>query len=308
LYNKYAIKFKKLKSSILNFSFIKSYNYYNDDKRIYLLNKLVVERLRGFLKKCRSKTLTVIYIFFICIFAGMMLVSCKDYSETPEGSVEITENDDLNNTMINNNNSDNDSDETGSENSDSGDLVDDEVNENIIYGDSEALVDEVIEEDVTGEESAEEEGQTDGGEIQNEEENSEENGDEEIDYSSSDNFRIDVNLSVQKVFVYYKDNLIKTMKCSGGTAEKSTPLGEFTTTEKGYWFWNDKYKMGAYYWIRFYYNYLFHSIPFDENNEIIQEEYDKLGIPASHGCIRLEFEDAKWLYETLPLRVKVVIH
>ncbi|OFW64943.1 MAG: hypothetical protein A2Z35_05035 [Actinobacteria bacterium RBG_19FT_COMBO_36_27] len=264
--------------------------------------------MRNFSKKGGSKILTVIYIFFICILAGIVIVSCKDYSETPEGSSESTEDDDANHTAVDNDNFGNDLDENGSGDSDDGDLLNDEVDENIINDDSDTLIDEVVEEETNDEESADEEGQTDGEEIQDEEENSEQNGNEEIDFSSSDNFRIDVDLLAQKVFVYYKDKIIKTMICSGGTVEKPTPPGEFTTTEKGYWFWNSTYNMGAFYWIRFKGEYLFHSVPIDKNYEILQEEYEKLGTPASHGCIRLAPEDAEWLYEMLPLGVKVVIH
>jgi len=262
--------------------------------------------LRGLLKKGKGKIITIVYIFLICVFAGTMIISCTENPETSGGSSETADNDDPNH-IVTNNNSDNDLDETGSGESDGEDLLDEEVDETVI-DDSDTLVEEEAEEDFTDEESAEEEGQTDGEEVHNEEENSEQTGDEEIDYSSSDNFRIEVDLSVQKVFIYYKDNLIREMKCSGGTEEKSTPPGEFTTTEKGYWFWNEKYKMGAYYWIRFYEDYLFHSVPYDKDWNMIQEEYAKLGTPASHGCIRLAFEDAKWLYEALPLGVKVKIY
>jgi len=41
---------------------------------------------------------------------------------------------------------------------------------------------------------------------------------------------------------------------------------------------------------------------------MIIEEYEKLGSPASHGCIRLKLEEAKWLYEKLPSGVKVIIY
>ncbi|HAH78565.1 MAG TPA: L,D-transpeptidase, partial [Ruminococcaceae bacterium] len=34
---------------------------------------------------------------------------------------------------------------------------------------------------------------------------------------------------------------------------------------------------------------------------------DKLGEPASHGCIRLPVEDAKWIYDNIPEGTKVVI-
>jgi lipoprotein-anchoring transpeptidase ErfK/SrfK len=38
------------------------------------------------------------------------------------------------------------------------------------------------------------------------------------------------------------------------------------------------------------------------------EELNKMGNPVSHGCVRLVLEDAKWLYETLPIGIKVSIH
>jgi lipoprotein-anchoring transpeptidase ErfK/SrfK len=129
-----------------------------------------------------------------------------------------------------------------------------------------------------------------------------------IDFSNSADFRIEVDLSRQKVLIYYKDKLLKEWICSGGIEEKPTPKGEFKTTEKGEYFWNPRYNMGGYYWIRFYKDYLFHSVPFDKNNNMIQEEYNKLGTPASHGCIRLEVENARWLYEKLPPGVKVIIY
>jgi len=106
----------------------------------------------------------------------------------------------------------------------------------------------------------------------------------------------------------YNDYLIREMVCSGGAEETPTPPGEFTTSQKIEYAWVDRFEMGAFYWIRFYGSYLFHSVPFDKNKNIIEEEFEKLGIPASHGCIRLALEDAKWLYDKLPLGVKVYIH
>ena len=129
-----------------------------------------------------------------------------------------------------------------------------------------------------------------------------------IDFTSSDDFRIDVDLAKQIVLVYYEDNLIREMVCSGGKEETPTPPGEFQTTDKIEYSWVDRFNMGAFYWTRFYKKYLFHSVPCDKNRKIIAEEYEKLGSPASHGCIRLEPEEAKWLYDKLPSGVKVRIH
>jgi len=129
-----------------------------------------------------------------------------------------------------------------------------------------------------------------------------------IDYNDAGSFRIEVDLSKQVTYVFYKDELEKEMICSGGTEEKPTPTGEFETTQKGGYFWSDKYDMGAYYWVRFYKVYLFHSVPFDADNVMIAEENEKLGSPASHGCIRLGLEDAEWIYEMLPPGVRVLIY
>jgi lipoprotein-anchoring transpeptidase ErfK/SrfK len=50
---------------------------------------------------------------------------------------------------------------------------------------------------------------------------------------------------------------------------------------------------------------MFHSVLFDwAGNEIID---GRLGTRASHGCIRLRFEDSKWLYETVPIGTTVFI-
>jgi lipoprotein-anchoring transpeptidase ErfK/SrfK len=132
--------------------------------------------------------------------------------------------------------------------------------------------------------------------------------DPDIDFSNSDDFRIEVDLGKQKVFVYCKEKIIREMICSGGTDSSPTPIGEFVTSQKIEYDWVNRFDMGAYYWVRFYKTYLFHSIPFDKDGNMMMEEYEKLGSPVSHGCIRLELEEAKWLYEKLPLGVKVLIY
>jgi hypothetical protein len=128
------------------------------------------------------------------------------------------------------------------------------------------------------------------------------------DQGNSIDFSIDVDLTKQLVTVYYKDGILKQMVCSSGTAKDPTPIGTFTTNQKIYYSWVSKFNEGAYYWVRFYGSYLLHSVPFDKNGNMIAEENNKLGTPASHGCVRLKLEEARWLYENLPLGVKVVIH
>ena len=53
-------------------------------------------------------------------------------------------------------------------------------------------------------------------------------------------------------------------------------------------------------------NYLFHSIPFDSDKTTISDP--TLGVPASHGCIRLSVEDSKWLYDNVKNGSKIIIY
>lgn len=131
---------------------------------------------------------------------------------------------------------------------------------------------------------------------------------QDIDFTNSEDFRIEVDLSLQRVFIFYEDNLIREMISSGGTEENPTPLGEYTTNEKIEYSFIPRFDVGAYYWVRFFGAYLFHSVPFDIDGNMIIEEKEKLGSPASHGCIRLKLDEAKWLYDNLPLGVKVQIY
>ena len=110
-----------------------------------------------------------------------------------------------------------------------------------------------------------------------------------------------------EVFVFRGDQPVRRMTASGGRPGYETPEGTFRVQNRGYHFFSQKYGEGAFYWVRIFGNYLFHSIPVDETGQVIREEAEKLGCPASHGCIRLGFEDAKWFYENVPDGALVVI-
>lgn len=122
---------------------------------------------------------------------------------------------------------------------------------------------------------------------------------------------VEINLRpIQKVVVYKGDRAIRTMLASGGLNEPDciTPKGIFYLKERGLSFWTERINEGAYYWVRITGNHLIHSLPRDKEGRIIKEECDKLGIPASHGCVRLRDHDAKWFYDNIPTGTMVVIH
>lgn len=119
---------------------------------------------------------------------------------------------------------------------------------------------------------------------------------------------IHVSLAQQKVIVLdANDKAVKTFTCSSGESGYETPTGAYTIGGRGKSFYNESLQEGAYYWTRFYGDYLFHSIPIDEHYQIKPEEATKLGKTASHGCIRLALKDAKWIYEHIPDNTRVVI-
>ena len=123
-----------------------------------------------------------------------------------------------------------------------------------------------------------------------------------------DELWVEADLNECRVIIRKGNEIIKEFKCSGGKKEEPTVTGIYKLENRGEWFYSEKYNEGALYWVRFYEQYLFHSVPVDKDFNVIEEEKEKIGTNASHGCIRLLEEDAKWFYFNVPDGTKVVIH
>gem|GEM_PF-455598 len=122
-------------------------------------------------------------------------------------------------------------------------------------------------------------------------------------------FWVDVKLGdLHTVRVYQGNKLLRHMPASGGKSETPTPTGYFYTQDRGYSFWSPRFGEGATYWVRLVGQILVHSIPRDSRWSVKDDEHAKLGLPASHGCIRLEDNDARWFYENIPRGTLVIIH
>lgn len=123
-------------------------------------------------------------------------------------------------------------------------------------------------------------------------------------------YLIYVNLSEQMTYVYKgtmnKWDTVKSFTCSTGINDEKTPTGVFDVRERGDWFFSDKYQQGGKYWVQFYGDYLFHSVPYNEDQSQVVD--NTLGTPASHGCIRLKTDDAKWIYDNIEAGTKVIIN
>lgn len=101
----------------------------------------------------------------------------------------------------------------------------------------------------------------------------------------------------------------KAMICSVGNEQGETPLGTFNTTDRYTW----RLLVGGVYGqyaTRITGHILFHSVPYnaEDKGSLNPAEYNKLGVPASHGCIRLTVADAKWIYDNCPPGTPVKIY
>ncbi|EHK2336187.1 L,D-transpeptidase [Clostridium perfringens] len=132
----------------------------------------------------------------------------------------------------------------------------------------------------------------------------------QFDITSNTNYLVFVNIAEQKTYVYEGSKndwtLDKTFTCSTGIEGKETPVGVFTVQNRAPWFFSPKYGQGGKYYVQFMGNYLFHSIPFDSDKTTVSDP--TLGVPASHGCIRLSVEDSKWLYDNVKNGSKIIIY
>ena len=130
-------------------------------------------------------------------------------------------------------------------------------------------------------------------------------------------YLLKVSLRDQKVYAYALDEdyeytiLTRTMTCSTGVPGNATPKGTFRNTGPGLrWHYFKKYKCWAQYAYYIQGNIMFHSVLYTDKNTdtLIWGSVYKLGSPASHGCVRLAVEDAKWIYQNCAKGTTVVVY
>lgn len=121
-----------------------------------------------------------------------------------------------------------------------------------------------------------------------------------------------VNRNASTVTVYVGDEEGRytrpymAMLCSGGS---DTPTGHFNTPIQYSWRLLAGPCYGQYA-TRIWDCYLFHSVPYytQHKDDLEYDEYNKLGTPASLGCIRLAVVDVKWIFDNCLLGTPVVIY
>ena len=126
---------------------------------------------------------------------------------------------------------------------------------------------------------------------------------------------IGVDVKNQRVTVYSTSNnaVLHRWLCSTGKSSTPTPTGTYTlpsgrNTNRKEW-----YKFGGVYVkyaTRIVGGIYFHSVLFSKrsDNSLQTHTLNLLGHSASHGCIRLEVSNARWISENIAIGTKVIIH
>ena len=99
---------------------------------------------------------------------------------------------------------------------------------------------------------------------------------------------------------------VEYWQCSPGTSSTPTVKGSFKVSGRGKVFG----KAGQYscwYYTQFYGNYLFHSVLYYPGS-MTHIKDGRLGQRLSHGCVRLDINNAKWIYDNIPNGTAVYIY
>ena len=116
-------------------------------------------------------------------------------------------------------------------------------------------------------------------------------------------YRIEVDITNQITTVYRleDDSIARQMICSTGMNDL-TPRGTFQLqvsrpTDRQAWYFIGKYQCFVKYPTRIQGSILFHSLPYADRDmtTVDPEALGLLGSKASHGCVRLRWQDAKWI-------------
>ncbi len=129
-------------------------------------------------------------------------------------------------------------------------------------------------------------------------------------YSSPSKYIILVNRTTHTTGVYegskgkWKEVMYVTV--SDGAPRTPTVEGVFKVGIKMRYFDSEGHRL--FYATQFYYDYLFHSISYYQDPQPTRIRDGRIGVPISHGCVRMVLEDAKWIYDNVPAGTTVVVY
>lgn len=127
----------------------------------------------------------------------------------------------------------------------------------------------------------------------------------DVDLKAEKNIKIDVGKK-QRLYYYLGSKEIGSFLISAGKASTPTPKGEFKITNKHLKAWSP-YGLWMPYWLGLGSGRIgLHELPIWPNG--YREGSSHLGIPVSHGCVRLGIGAAEFLYKWSEIGTKVIIN
>jgi hypothetical protein len=118
--------------------------------------------------------------------------------------------------------------------------------------------------------------------------------------------KIVINLKTQKLDYFVGGQLWREYIVSTGKAAMPTPKGNFKIVNKSLKAWSKNYGLWMPYWLGLDHGeFGIHELPVWPNG--YREGANHLGIPVSHGCIRLGIGPAQYLYERVGTGTPVMI-
>ena len=128
-------------------------------------------------------------------------------------------------------------------------------------------------------------------------------------YSSPSKYLIWVNLATQRTNIFQgsKGNwrLIRSSSVSTGKASTPTPVGVFYLTRKQTGWFTPTYTVKPVVRFSAGSGYAFHSILYNPNGTV---QDGRVGIPLSHGCVRMYDGDIRWIYNNVPIGTTAVVY
>lgn len=130
-------------------------------------------------------------------------------------------------------------------------------------------------------------------------------------------YLLKVSIAKQRVYAYAPDAneeytvLVRTMKCSTGLPATPTPKGTYQASTGPYEKWH--YFKEFFVWAQYAYaiqgDILFHSVLYNQKGgSPTYGSVHNLGRQASHGCVRLSVDNAKWIFENCPSKTKIIVY
>lgn len=99
----------------------------------------------------------------------------------------------------------------------------------------------------------------------------------------------------------------KYYKCCVGKPSTPTISGTYYIKSRGKYF-DTGTKGRCWYFTQINGNYLFHSVIYDRQPSPKRIIDNSMDAAVSHGCVRLDLENAKWIYDNIPKNTKVIIY